>query len=229
MTSTHRSFNPRVMVNSIVTNIDRKRKRESEGKGNSDATASSKVKAKKPRKDAPIERVSSAIPAATSAPETGSESTKSNETRNANKNKYKIPRVVPGQNGSSGNQGNAALQTQGTSQLQPPLPSPNLSSQSSNRTGGRGYHNQSRNNTNSYQHHGKSSGFYVCKNQNYQGYICHRKVYDGNNFCTGCGAPALNQPSHGGNLPVCRGGRALGRGRGHGNFRGGNTGTHRGH
>ena len=54
MSSTHRSFNPRVMVNTIFTNNDRKRKRESEGKGNSDATASSKVKAKKLRKVLPL-------------------------------------------------------------------------------------------------------------------------------------------------------------------------------
>ena len=229
MSSTHRSFNPRVMVNTIFTNNDRKRKRESEGKGNSDATASSKVKAKKQRKDASCERVSTAPPAATSMPETDSDPNKSNETRNANKKPYKIPKVVPGQLGSSRNQGNAALQTQGTSQLQQPLPSPNLYSQTSNRTGGRGSHNQSRSNPNPYKHPGKSSGFYVCNNQNHQGYICQRKVYAGNNFCTGCGAPALNHPSHGGNLPVRRGGRALGRGRGRGNFRGGNTGTHRGH
>ena len=228
MSSTHRSFNPRVMVNTIFTNNDRKRKRESEGKGISDATASSKVKAKKQRKDASCERASTAPPAATSVPETDSDPNKSNVTRNANKKPYKIPKVVPGQLGSSGNQGNAALQTQGTSQLQQPHPSPNLYSQTSNRTGGRGSHNQSRSNPNPYKHPGKSSGFYVCNNQNMQGYFCQRKVYAGNNFCTGCGAPALNHPSHGGNLPVRRGGRVLGRGRGRGNFRGGNTGTHRG-
>ena len=229
MTSTRRSINPRILVNSIFTNMDRKRKRESEGKGSSDATASSKVKAKRPRKDTPKEWVSSAKPAATGPPETGSDKSKSNETRNVNNNRFKIPRVVPGQGVSSGNQGTACLQTQGTSQLQPPLLNPNDSSYSSHRSGGRGNHNQSRYNTNTNQHHGKTSRFTVCKNQINQGYFCNRRVYEGNNFCSGCGAPTMNQPSHGGHLPVRRGGRALGRGRGRGNFRGGNTGTHRGH
>ena len=137
--------------------------------------------------------------------------------------------MVPGQGGSSGNQGTACLLTQGTSQLQPPLLNPNDSSYSSHRSGGRGNHNQSRYNTNTNQHHGKTSRFTVCKNQISQGYFCNRRVYEGNNFCSGCGAPTMNQPSHGGHLPVRRGGRALGRGRGRGNFRGGNTGTHRGH
>ena len=40
ITSTRRSFNPRILANTIFTNLDRKRKCESEGKGNSDATAS---------------------------------------------------------------------------------------------------------------------------------------------------------------------------------------------
>ena len=148
-----------------------------------------------------------------------------NETRNVNNNdEYKIPRVVPGQVKSSGIQKTASLQTQG-SQLQPPLLNSNIPSYPSNRSRGRGNYHQSRNNTN--QHHGNSR-FFVCNNQN-GGYLCTRRVYEGTNFCPGCGVPTQNHPSRGGHLPVRRGGRAIGRGRGRGNFRGGNTGTHRGH
>ena len=167
---------------------------------------------------------SSAQSAESSTPETGKR--KANETRNVNNNdEYKIPRVVPGQGKSSGIQKTASLQTQGSSQLQPPLLNSNIPSYPSNRSRGRGNHNQSRNNTN--QHHGNSR-FVVCNNQN-GGYFCTRRVYEGTNFCPGCGVPTQNHPSRGGHLPVCRGGRAIGRGRGRGNSRGGYTGTHRGH
>ena len=101
----------------------------------------------------------------------------------------------------------------------------NIPSYPSNRSRGRGNYYQSRNNTN--QHHGNSR-FFVCNNQS-GGYLCTRRIYEGTNFCPGCGVPTQNHPSRGGHLPVRRGGRAIGRGRGRGNFRGGYTGTHRGH
>ena len=222
ITSTRRSFNPRILANTIFTNLDRKRKRESEGKGNSDATASKGGPAKKLRKETPKVSDSSAQSAESSTPETGK--SKANETRNVNNNdEYKIPRVVPGQVKSSGIQKTASLQTQG-SQLQPPLLNSNNPSYPSNRSRGRGIHHQSRNNTN--QHHGNSR-FIICNSQN-GSYTCTRRVYEGANFCPGCRAQSQYRTWRGENPSVRRGGRALGRGRGRGNFRGGNTGTHRG-
>ena len=214
MNSTNRSFNPQLLAENVLKNVERKRKAGSAGGAS-----------KRQRSDqSPSTGRNSDPVAATLVSDVDHSKNSKNRTEKSSQS-YKIPKVCAGQGSNAGTVrgGPKNPTSQGQQYKSPYAVSSSANSSYSQQNQRRGQRGQHRGN---YRNQGAHS---VTCNSLLRGFPCNRKIEAHMNFCPSCGSNTRTNPSTqtGQIRPLTwRGGRGINRG-GRGTGRGGN-GAHRG-